>query len=117
MRTIEEIPQEFCAEIRESANRPHMICGCEPELLAIAAIAGVLPFFALVNTHPFRGIGLGGALFFLCLQVSRSIGKYDPVWMRLWRDGKNWAQGYWPALHTPPRMPNVSFKRRSRLRR
>jgi hypothetical protein len=42
MRMQIEIPAHFCAKFRQSANRPHLLIGCEPTAIALALIVSVI---------------------------------------------------------------------------
>jgi type IV secretory pathway TrbD component len=100
MGAFQEIPAEFCTPIRDSANRPHLLFGCEPHLFMAAALLSVFCFLSILN---WKGLLLGAVVFGCCIQVFRAIAKHDPVWVRVWLDKKNWLQDYYPALHAPPR--------------
>jgi type IV secretory pathway TrbD component len=101
--TVREIPFEYCAPIRESANRPHLLMGCEPFLVGAAvfvAVVWVLSLWSLI------GVVTGAVVFLFLIQTFRQMAKKDPYWMRIWFDGKRWIQGWWPAHSQPPRLRN-----------
>jgi type IV secretory pathway TrbD component len=114
MGMFREIPDDYCAPIRESANRPHLTLGCESEFLVFPIFGSVAVFYSIPTI---KGFVLAAVIFALGLSVFRAVAKYDPNWFRVWRDKKNWRQEYWPALHSPPRMANVPLKRSTRARR
>jgi type IV secretory pathway TrbD component len=115
--TVREIPAEYCAVIRESANRPHLLLGCEPWLVALACLltaVWVISFLSIL------GFLTGGMLFFFSIQLFRQMAKKDPYWVRIWLDGKRWLQGYWPAQSARPRVGNwrpLHKRRMAHLRR
>ena len=71
-----EIPPQFCARFRESANRPHLLLGCEPTAIAAAFVLCVVIGYSAPTLW-----GIGGAisLFFVLRHGLRAMAAEDPI--------------------------------------
>jgi hypothetical protein len=45
-----QIPAQFCARIRQSANRPHLLVGCEPTALMLALVLCIIVGYPMTRT-------------------------------------------------------------------
>jgi type IV secretory pathway TrbD component len=90
-----EIPAQYCADIRRSANKPLLLMGCDP--LAIIAV-GMLSLFVAFSVTPMR-YGIGGALavFFVGRQLLHTLAKKDPFLLRVYQSNRRYARGFWTA--------------------
>jgi type IV secretory pathway TrbD component len=66
-----QIPAQFCARIRQSANRPHLLVGCEPTALMLALVLCIIVGYSVPTWY-----GVGGAilLFFVLRQLLQEMG-------------------------------------------
>ena len=117
MAVLREIPISYCAQIRESANRPHLFMGCDPMLLGAAACFTALWCFSLMS---FLGCLSGIAIFMFLLSIFRKMALAEPYFLSFLLDEKNWRQkrssqktrGFWPALCAAPVIADVYQKRK-----
>jgi type IV secretory pathway TrbD component len=112
--TVREVPAEYCAPVRESPNRPHLWMGCESP---IVMISGIVALIWTVSVFNFFGVVIGIGILAAGISVGRSIAQVDPYYIRIWMDGKNWQQGFWPSHSAPPRVADfpVTLPVRKRL--
>src|ERR1700722_12020034 len=70
-----QIPAQFCARIRQSANRPHLLVGCEPTALMLALVLCIIVGYSVPTWY-----GIGGAilLFFVLRQLLQEMAQKDP---------------------------------------
>ncbi len=69
-----EKPREIL--IHQSANRPHLLLGCDRELVLFAALMSAMLMFALVT---WWGIVAGIALWITAVAVLSRMGRSDPM--------------------------------------
>ena len=89
-----EIDIRYCAEFHESANRPHLLVGCEPTPIVLAFVIAVVLGY---SAPTWWGIS-GSALLFLFLrEVLRGMAKEDPIFMGIHFESQRYNQGAWTA--------------------
>ncbi len=95
---VEILPQ-FCARFRESANRPHLLLGCEPTAIAAAFVVCVVIGYSAPTLW-----GIGGALslFFILRRGLRVMAAADPILIGVHHASQRYRQGFWTAK---PRRP------------
>jgi type IV secretion system protein VirB3 len=62
--------------IHQSANRPHLLLGCDRELVLFAGLMSAMLIFALVT---WWGIVAGVALWLFAVAVLSRMGRFDPM--------------------------------------
>jgi type IV secretory pathway TrbD component len=94
-----EIPPQFCARFRESANRPHLLLGCEPTAIALAFILCVVIAFSAPTLW-----GVTGSifLFFVLRYFLRAMASEDPILIRIHHSSQQYNQAFWTSK--PKRM-------------
>jgi type IV secretory pathway TrbD component len=95
-----EIPAQFCAKFRQSANRPHLLMGCEPTAIAGALIVSVIIGYSAPNLI---GIGLAIALFVFLRHLLRQMAVEDPMLISIHANSQRYRQKVWTAK--PKRCP------------
>jgi type IV secretory pathway TrbD component len=100
-----EIPAQFCAKFRESANRPHLLMGCEPTAIAAVFVLCVIVAFSVPT---FKGIGIAIALFFVLRYGLRTLAAEDPKLIGIHHQSQRYSQRFWTAK---PRRPHRWFHR------
>jgi type IV secretory pathway TrbD component len=89
-----EIPPQFCARFRESANRPHLLLGCEPTAIAAAFVLCVIIGYSAPTLW---GIGSAVVLFFLLRHGLRAMAAEDPILIGIHHASQRYHQGFWTA--------------------
>ena len=89
-----QIPAQFCAPIRQSANRPHLLVGCEPTALMLALVLCIIVGYSVPTMY-----GIGGAilLFFVLRHVLQEMAQKDPHLIAVHHERQRYRQGFWPA--------------------
>ena len=89
-----QIPAQFCAPIRQSANRPHLLVGCEPTALMLALVLCIIVGYSVPTVY-----GIGGAifLFFLLLHLLQEMAQKDPHLIAVHHESQRYRQGFWTA--------------------
>jgi type IV secretory pathway TrbD component len=89
-----EIPPQFCSRFRESANRPHLLLGCEPTAIAAAFVLCVVIGYSAPTLW-----GIGGAisLFFVLRHGLRAMAAEDPILIGIHHASQRYRQGFWTA--------------------
>ncbi len=84
------IPAQFCAPISQSANRPHLLVGCEPTAIMLALVLSIVIGYSVPTLY-----GVGGAilLFLLLRQVPQEIGQKDPHLIAVHHESQRYRQG------------------------
>ncbi len=90
---VEILPQ-FCARFRESANRPHLLLGCEPTAIAAAFVLCVIVGYSAPTLW---GIGSAVVLFFLLRHGLRAMAAEDPILIGIHHASQRYHQGFWTA--------------------
>lgn len=100
-----EIPRQFCERFRQSANRPHLLMGCEPTALAAALIVCVIIGYSVPNVW-----GITGAitLFIVLRHVLHFMASEDPLLITVHHNSQRYRQGFWTAK------PRERYRWRSR---
>jgi type IV secretory pathway TrbD component len=94
-----EIPAQFRAKFRESANRPHLLMGCEPTAIATVFVLSVIVAFSVPT---FKGVGLAIALFFVLRYGLRTLAAEDPKLIGIHHHSQRYAQRFWTARSKHP---------------
>jgi type IV secretory pathway TrbD component len=94
-----EVPAEFRAKIRESANRPNLLMGCEPTAIAAVFVLCVIVAFSVPTL---KGAFTAIALFFLCRYGLRALATEDPKLIGIHHNNQRYQQRFWTAK---PRRP------------
>lgn len=89
-----DIPDQYCAAFHESANRPHLMLGCEPAGLVLAFIGCVVLAYSILA---WWGLLLAMVLFFFLRLVLREMAKQDPQMLRMYYEAQRYNQGFWMA--------------------
>jgi len=91
---LTEIPPQFCARFRESANRPQLLLGCEP-----TAIAGALFLCVVIgySAPTLWGIGTAIVLFFILRRGLRAMAAEDPILIQVHYESQRYNQGFWTS--------------------
>jgi type IV secretory pathway TrbD component len=92
-----EIPAQFCAKFRQSANRPHLLMGCEPTAIALALIVSVIIGY---SAPTLIGIGSAVALFLFLRHVLRQMAVEDPMLISIHHSSQRYRQKVWTAKPT-----------------
>jgi len=89
-----DVPQMYCAPFHESSNRPHLLLGCEPTLLALAFVLTVIVGYSVPTWW-----GIGGAvlLFVILRQLLRELAKADPRFAAIHMEAQRYNQRFWTA--------------------
>ena len=89
-----QIPAQFCAPIRQSANRPHLLVGCEPTALMLALVLCIIVGYSVPTMY-----GIGGAipLFFVLRHVLQEMAQKDPHLIAVHHESQRYRQGFWTA--------------------
>jgi type IV secretory pathway TrbD component len=89
-----EIPAQFCAPIRQSANRPHLLVGCEPTAIMLALALCIITGYSVPTMY-----GIGGAIFlFVFLRhILQEMAQKDPHLIAVHRESQRYRQGFWTA--------------------
>jgi type IV secretory pathway TrbD component len=94
-----EIPAQFRAKFRESANRPHLLMGCEPTAIAAVFVLCVIVAFSVPTL---KGVFTAIALFFLCRYGLRALAAEDPKLIGIHHRNQRYAQRFWTAKSRRP---------------
>jgi type IV secretory pathway TrbD component len=89
-----EIPPPFCARFRESANRPHLLLGCEPTAIAAAFVLSVI---VGLSAPTWWGIVGAIGLFFVLRHGLRAMAAEDPILFGVHYESQRYRQGFWTA--------------------
>jgi type IV secretory pathway TrbD component len=89
-----EIPPQFCARFRESANRPHLLLGCEPSAIALAFLLCLVIGY---SAPTFWGISGAIVLFLLLRRGLRAMAVEDPILIKVYDQSQRYRQGFWTA--------------------
>jgi type IV secretory pathway TrbD component len=95
-----EIPPQFCVKFRQSANRPHLLVGCEPTAIAAALVFCVIIGYSTANP---LGIGLAVCLFIFLRHVLQQMASEDPILIQVHSNSQRYTQKVWTAK---PRRPH-----------
>jgi type IV secretory pathway TrbD component len=89
-----QVPAQFCAPIRQSANRPHLLVGCEPTALMLALVLCIVVGYSVPTAY-----GIGGAifLFFLLRHLLQEMAQKDPHLIAVHHESQRYRQGFWTA--------------------
>jgi type IV secretory pathway TrbD component len=89
-----QVPAQFCAPIRQSANRPHLLVGCEPTALMLALVLCIVVGYSVPTVY-----GIGGAifLFFLLRHLLQEMAQKDPHLIAVHHESQRYRQGFWTA--------------------
>ncbi len=89
-----EIPAQFCAPIRQSANRPHLLVGCEPTAIMLALVLCIIIGYSVPTVY-----GIGGAivLFFFLRHLLQEMAQKDPNLIAVHKESQRYQQGFWTA--------------------
>ncbi len=89
-----DIPEVYCSRFHESANRPHLLLGCEPKALAVAFFLCLITGYSLLT---WWGI-LGSIVLFLLLrQGLQELAKQDPIFLNVYDEARRYKKGFWTA--------------------
>ena len=89
-----EVPAQFCAKFRESANRPHLLMGCEPTALMAALVLCVVIGYSLPTL---AGVISEILLFFGLRHGLRMMAGQDPILIQVHFQSQRCNQGFCPA--------------------
>jgi type IV secretory pathway TrbD component len=89
-----DIPEELCAPIHQSANRPKLWLGCNPAAIGALTMMCVAMGFALFS---FIGTLAVTGVFLLLREALREMAKEDPLYFAVYRKSKLYSQGFWTA--------------------
>jgi type IV secretory pathway TrbD component len=89
-----QVPAQFCAPIRQSANRPHLLVGCEPTALMLALVLCIIVGYSVPTVY-----GIGGAifLFFLLRHLLQEMAQKDPHLIAVHHESQRYRQRFWTA--------------------
>lgn len=89
-----QIPEQYCADFHESANRPHLLVGCEPTPIFVAFVFSVILGFSIPTWW-----GISGAVvsFLFLREVFRAMAKHDPLFMTVHHESQRYNQRAWTA--------------------
>ena len=89
-----QIPAQFCARIRQSANRPQLLVGCEPTALMLALVLCIIVGYSVPTWY-----GIGGAilLFFVLRQLLQEMAQKDPHLIAVHHESQRYRQDFWTA--------------------
>ena len=89
-----QISAQFCARIRQSANRPHLLVGCEPTALMLALVLCIIVGYSVPTWY-----GIGGAilLFFVLRQLLQEMAQKDPHLIAVHHESQRYRQDFWTA--------------------
>lgn len=94
-----EIPEQFCTPFRASANRPHLILGCEPTALMMAAVLSIIIVFSAPNRY---GIPFSVLLFIALRHLLRYMASEDPILISVHHESQRYNKGFWTARRVRP---------------
>jgi type IV secretory pathway TrbD component len=89
-----QIPAPLCAPIRQSANRPHLLVGCEPTAIMLALVLCIVIGYSVPTLY-----GIGGAivLFLGLRQILQEMANKDPHLIAIHHESQRYRQGFWTA--------------------
>jgi type IV secretory pathway TrbD component len=88
------IPEKYCSPFRPSANRPHLLLGCEPTPLLLAFVVALLIGWSFMT---WWGVGLAALLFFFLRMLLREMAKADPYLTTVHAEAQRYNQNFWTA--------------------
>jgi type IV secretory pathway TrbD component len=89
-----EIPDVYCARFHESSNRPDLLLGCDPFMLAGVFLGCIWIAISLMKFWGF----VGSFLLFLALRyLLQEIARSDPKWFRVYFEAQRFNQNFWTA--------------------
>ena len=89
-----QVPAQFCASIRQSANRPHLLVGCEPTAIMLALVLCIIVGYSVPTLY---GIGSAILLFFLLRHLLQEMAQKDPHLIAVHHESQRYRQGFWTA--------------------
>jgi type IV secretory pathway TrbD component len=93
---MQQIPLQYCAPFRPSANRQHLWGGAEPKLLLSCLYAGWMIVMAFPKWYGLTGAA--GAVAFL-LSLARKMAQIDPYFTKVYHESFRYDQQFytrWP---------------------
>jgi type IV secretory pathway TrbD component len=94
-----KVAAQFRAKFHESANRPHVLLGCEPTAITAAFVLCVIVAYSAPTLW---GIGIAIILFFLMRLGLRAMADEDPILIRVHYEAQRYQQGFWTAKPKQP---------------
>jgi type IV secretory pathway TrbD component len=94
-----EIPAQFCVKFHRSANRPHLLLGCEPTAIAAVFVLCVIVALSVPN---FKGLGAAIALFLIARYGLRALAAEDPILIGIHHESQRYSQGFWTSKPKRP---------------